>query len=126
MKLGARSCEDLAQTLCRLAPPLCRMAKDPKVSKALEGIRGEDPLLVTLGRVGEVLVPCLAEEHLTEMLTVISILTETPAAEIRTRNGRDTVRQFLQCVDEVLADFFPSADGSMKGTSFGGSSAQPV
>ncbi len=124
MKLSELSTEALARTLSKLAPPLCRVAKDPRVNEALQEIRGDDPLLMTFGRMGEILLPALTDEHWTDVVKVVSILTETPASVIRLQNGRDTMRQFLQCVDEVLVDFFSSADGSMKGTFFGESSAQ--
>lgn len=125
MRLGDLPTEAMGQALCRLTPPMCRMAKDPKVGEALKQIRREDALLLTLGKVGEMLLPCLVGEHLGEMLEVLSILTGEDMETLRTRPGRETVMLFLQCVDEALADFFPCAGGSMKGRSSGESSACP-
>ena len=117
--------EDMGKALCRLTPPLCRIAKDPKVEEALKQIRREDALLLTLGKAGEMLLPCLMGEHLGEMLEVLSILTGEDTETLRTQPGRETVALFLQCVDEALADFFPCAGGSMKGRFSGESSACP-
>ena len=117
--------EDMGKALCRLTPPLCRIAKDPKVEEALKQIRREDALLLTLGKAGEMLLPCLMGEHLGEMLEVLSILTGEDMETLRTQPGRETVGLFLQCVDEALADFFPCAGGSMKGRFSGESSACP-
>lgn len=125
MRLGDMPTEAMGQALCRLTPPMCRMAKDPKVGEALKQIRREDALLLTLGKVGEMLLPCLVGEHLGEMLEVLSILTGEDMETLRTQPGRETVALFLQCVDEALADFFPCAGGSMKGRSSGESSACP-
>ncbi len=125
MRLGDMPTEAMGQALCRLTPPMCRMAKDPKVGEALKQIRREDALLLTLGKVGEMLLPCLVGEHMGEMLEVLSILTGEDMETLRTRPGRETVTLFLQCVDEALADFFPCAGGSMKGRSSGESSACP-
>lgn len=123
MRLGDLPTEDMGQALCRLTPPLCRMAKDPKVEEALKRIRREDPLLMTLGRAGENLLPCLMGEHMEDLLQVLSILTGEGVDTLRRQPGRETVALFLQCADEALADFFPCAGGSRKGTSSGESSA---
>jgi len=124
-RLGDMPTEDMGKALCRLTPPLCRIAKDPKVEEALKQIRREDALLLTLGKAGEILLPCLMGEHLGEMLEVLSILTGEEVETLRTQPGRETVGLFLRCVDEALVDFFPCAGGSMKGRSSGESSACP-
>lgn len=124
VRLGDMPTEEMAKALCRLTPPLCRMAKDPKVGEALKQIRREDPLLMTLGKAGEILLPCLMGEHLGEMLEVLHILTGAGVETLRKQPARETVQLFLRCLDEALADFFPCAGGSMKETFSGESSAR--
>ncbi len=124
-RLGDMPAEEMAKTLCRLVPPMCAMARDPKVAEGLKLIRREDPLLMTLGRAGEMLLPCLVGDHLEDMLEVLAILTGEEKGKLRRQPGRDTVSSFLRCVDEALADFFSCAGGSRKGRFSGGSSACP-
>lgn len=117
--------EELARTLCRLTPPVCRMAGDPRVARALReaGEAGKEPLVTVASRLWAALAPVLLAEHGEDLWEAAAILTGKDAAQVRAQPGMETIRELWRCWDEELAAFFSCAGTARKGSSCGPSPA---
>lgn len=113
MKLSQMPTSQLAQLLCDLTPPVCRIAADPAVTQALadfaEGAEDSQPLLVTLSRMAESLLPALMQSHAEDLTAILALLTGKDAQIIRSQSTLATLRDVKNCWDGELADFFASA-----------------
>lgn len=113
MKLSDMSTDQLAQALCDLTPPLCRIAADPAVSEALaafaQGAEMDQPLLMTLSGVAQLLLPALLEDHTEDFFAVVSALTGKDVDTLRAQPGLTTLKELADCWDGEFADFFTSA-----------------
>ena len=113
MKLSEMSTEELARTLCRLAPPLCRIAGDERVVRALgeasQAGQAQQPLLTAGGRLAQALTPLLLEEHAEDLWEALAVLTGKTAQDIRRQPGVDTLRALREVWDGELMRFFASA-----------------
>ena len=108
MKLSQLSTSALAPVLCRLTPPMCRMAQDEEVLAAFDGA----PPLSATAQVWETLVPRLLTHHLDDMLEVLSILTDKPASALRSQSALCTLADLRAVWDGDLSAFFTSAGAS--------------
>lgn len=113
MKLCEMNTQQLAEALCALTPPVCRIMQSQAVSAAMEAFcEGEEehaPLSATLGRAAEALVPVLLTELLPEVCEVIAVLTGKSAESIMAQPAVETVRDMKDLWDGELADFFACA-----------------
>lgn len=113
MKISRMTTDQLAQALCDLAPPVCRIAADPAVTQALadfaEGAEDSRPLLATLSAMAEALLPAILRTHYGDLLEALAVLTGKDAQTLRAQSAIDTLRDARDCWDGELADFFASA-----------------
>lgn len=121
MKISQLSTRELSRVLLDITPPLCRILRDETTLAALDemsftGLDAQPPLL-SLTRLWERLAPVLLEHHAQDVCTVLSILTEKTADEIRQQPGLTTLRDLLNVWDEQLAGFFFSAGSAVQAKS---------
>lgn len=112
MKLSQIPTSRLADTLCQLTPPMCRIACDPKTLTALDDLSGRlsaMPPLQAAAAVMEHMVPLLLSDHREDFFAVLSILTEKPVDTLLEQSGADTLRDIRQVWDRELMVFFGSA-----------------
>lgn len=113
MKLSDMTTKDMAEALCALTPPLCRIAQSPSVSQAIEAFcqGGEDhaPLMSTIGRMAEKLLPVLMREHLPDMCEILSVLTGKSVQALLAQPALTTLREARSLIDGELLDFFACA-----------------
>lgn len=118
MRLSEMSTEQLAQTMCRLAPPVCRILQDPAVAKAMEAfLQAEEdhrPVAAAAGSMLQLLTPALMQDHLDDVCEALAALTGQEAAALRRQNGLATLRALTAVWDEELADFFGFAGGAAR------------
>ena len=113
MKLSQLSTSALAPVLCRLTPPMCRMAQDEEVLAAFDRAAFDGaPPLSAAAQVWETLVPRLLTHHLDDVLEVLSILTDKPAAALRSQSALCTLADLRAVWDGDLSAFFTSAGAS--------------
>lgn len=128
MKLSQLSTERLAEVLCDLTPPLCRIAGDGRVVAALDSLArsGEDqPPLQAAAEALEALAPLLLTGHREDLFAVLSVLTEKTPRELRDQSALATLRDLQDCWDGDLSLFFTSAGAARRGTSSTQSPAGP-
>lgn len=113
MKLRDMSTRQMAEALCAIAPPMCRIAQDPAVSRAIEcfceGSEAHAPLLLSLGRMAEALAPMLLRDHLQEVCEILSALTGKSTQELLEQSALDTLQDLQSLWDGELLDFFACA-----------------
>lgn len=113
MKLSQLSTAELAPVLCRLTPPVCRMAGDEAVLAAFDRAAFDGkPSLASAVQVWETLLPHLLSRHLDDLLEVVSILTDKPADALRCQSALCTLADLRAVWDGDLSAFFTSAGAS--------------
>ena len=115
MKLSQLSTGELAPVLCRLTPPVCRIAQDEAVLAAFDraAFDGKPPLPAA-AQVWETLLPRLFSHHLDDLLEVLSILSGKPADALRGQSALHTLADLRAVWDEDLSAFFTSAGASVR------------
>ena len=111
MKLSEMNAAQLAQAMCDLVPPLCRMAKDPRIAEAISRFAeddGNEPA-ARYAEMIEAIVPLLLTEHEDAFFRVLGVLTGKSADTLRRQNGLAAVREMRLCWDEDLLAFFTCA-----------------
>lgn len=118
MRLSEMSTEELARALCRLTPPLCRIATDERVTRALreagQASEAHEPVLAAGGRLMQALVPVLLADHAEDLWEALAVLTGQAPEAIRRQTGLETIRMMRACWDEELARFFTYAGTATK------------
>ncbi len=107
MKLSQMNTEELADALCSLAGPFCRIARDERVIAAMAETekRGTTRLFGT----AEKLTPLLLQEHREDAAEILGVLTGKEKEEILRQSALETLRDIRECGDGELTDFFLSA-----------------
>ena len=115
MKLSQLSTGELAPVLCRLTPPVCRIAQDEAVLAAFDraAFDGKPPLPAA-AQVWETLLPRLFSHHLDDLLEVLSILTGKSTDALRSKSALRTLADLRAVWDEDLSAFFTSAGASAR------------
>lgn len=113
MKLSQMNTEELADTLCRLAGPFCRIARDERVTAVMAETekRGTARLFGT----AEKLTPLLLREHREDAAEILGVLTGREKEEILRQSALKTIQDIRECADGELTDFFLSAGRIRKG-----------
>lgn len=113
MKLCEMTTRQMAETLCALTPPVCKIMQCPAVAQAMEAFceceEEHAPLASTLGKAFEKLVPVLLTELLPEVCQVMAVMTGKDAEVIMAQPGVETMREMKQLWDGELMDFFACA-----------------
>ena len=110
MKLSEMNGEQLRQTLCRLAPPLCTILQDEKVQLLLQQItEPETPFCSVMALLIGQGVPLLLQEHLPDTCLVLSAMTDLSAEALLAMDAPELFRMIRSLWDEDLAAFFASA-----------------
>lgn len=112
MKLSHLTTSQLAETLCQLTPPLCRIAQDGKTLAILDDITGELSALPPLKAAAfllERLAPLLLQEHQRDFFTVLGILTGKTTEAVLRQDTLTTLHDLMQSWDRELIAFFASA-----------------
>jgi len=113
MKLSELKTEELAELLCVLTPPVCRMARDPEVLAAFDKVSfgGMDamPPLAGAALVWEALIPLLMRRHRDDVYAVLAALTGKTAEGIARQRGLETLKDLQSVWDGELAAFFTCA-----------------
>lgn len=110
MKLSEMNGEQLRQTLCRLAPPLCTILQDEKVQRLLQQIaEPKTPLCSVMALLIGQGVPLLLQEHLTDTCLALSVLTDLSAETLLAMDAPELIRLIRSLWDKELAAFFASA-----------------
>ena len=118
MKLSQMNTEELAEALCRLAGPLCRIGRDGQVSAALARLDGKGPMGIRLCDTLEKLIPLLMDKHLDDGAEILSILTGKEKEAILGQSALSTLRDVRACADEELLCFFGSPGRTRKAGSW--------
>ena len=115
MKLSQLSTGELAPVLCRLTPPVCRIAQDEAVLAAFDraAFDGKPPL-PDAAQVWETLLPRLFSHHLDDLLEVLSILTGKSTDALRSQSALRTLADLRAVWDGDLSAFFTSAGASVR------------
>lgn len=110
MKLSQMNTEELADALCRLAGPFCRIARDERVIAAMTETEKRERLWET----AEKLAPLLLREHREDAAEILGVLTGKEKEEILRQNALETLQDIRECADKELTDFFLSAGRTPK------------
>ena len=113
MKLSQLSTGELAPVLCRLTPPVCRIAQDEAVLAAFDraAFDGRSPLSAA-AQVWETLLPRLLSHHPGDLMEVLSVLTGKSADALRGQSALHTLADLRAVWDGDLSAFFTSAGAS--------------
>lgn len=121
MKLSQLTTEELAQVLCKLTPPLCRMARDPQLLAAFNRLApstlDSQPALASAARIWEEVLPLLLTSHLDDCCAVLATLTGKSADALRSQNGLTTLIDLRSVWDSDLRSFFISAGSAAQAKS---------
>lgn len=110
MKLSQMNTEELADALCRLAGPFCRIARDERVIAAMAKTKKRGRHWET----AEKLIPLLLQDHREDAAEILGILTGREKEKILLQSALETIQDIRECADKELTDFFLSAGRTRK------------
>lgn len=114
MKLSQMNTEELANALCRLAGPFCRIARDERVVAAMAETEKRGTARERLFGTAEKLFPLLLQEHREDAAEILGVLTGKEKEKILRQSALETLRDIRECADGELTDFFLSAGRTRK------------
>lgn len=114
MKLSEMSTRQLAGALCRLTPPMGRIAADEELSGVFTRLKNEmreNEHMTTAQKAAILLetVPVLLETHYEDTIAIIAVMTDRTAAEVDALNGYEMIGELRGCIDSRFIDFFKSS-----------------
>lgn len=110
MKLSEMTIEKQAAAICDLCDPVGTLLEDSRVGQALSALQAKDGETVgeLMGRAVKKIIPLLLKEHLSELVSIASILTGKSPQEVKKGGIPGLVRDVKSSFDGELLGFFKS------------------